>query len=47
MYTELPRADETCNCEVRTESMAVKIEHDESGKVTGVVNADAKGDQHL
>ncbi|GMG83160.1 GMC family oxidoreductase [Paralimibaculum aggregatum] len=46
MYTELPRAEATGNCEVRTEAMALRIEHDRAGRVTGVVYADAEGVQH-
>lgn len=47
MYTELPRAEETGKCEVRTNAMVLKIEHDANGKVTGVLYADADGNQHL
>lgn len=47
MVTELPRAQETGLCEVRTDAMALKVEHDQSGKVTGVLYADSKGDQYL
>ncbi len=43
MYTEIPRAEATGNCEVRPNAMALKIEHDASGKVTGVVYADGEG----
>ena len=43
LYTELPRAVETGKCEIRTDSMVLQIEHDASGKVTGVVYADADG----
>ncbi len=46
LNTELPAAEATGNCEIRTESMALRIEHDASGKVTGVVYADAAGVQH-
>lgn len=47
MYTELPSAEETGLCEVRTDSMALKIEHDAKGKASGVLYADASGQQHL
>ncbi|TCS59912.1 choline dehydrogenase-like flavoprotein [Primorskyibacter sedentarius] len=47
MVTELPRAEESGLCEIRTDAMALKIEHDASGKVTGVLYADAEGNQHL
>jgi choline dehydrogenase-like flavoprotein len=43
LYTEIPEGEATGNLEVRPNSMAVKIEHDASGKVTGVVYADEKG----
>ncbi len=43
LYTELPRAVETGNCEIRTNCMVLTIEHDKAGKVTGVVYADADG----
>ena len=47
MITELPRSEETGKCEVRTGAMALKVEHDASGKATGVLYADADGNQHL
>jgi choline dehydrogenase-like flavoprotein len=40
LYTEIPKGEATGNLEVRPNSMAIKIEHDASGKVTGVVYAD-------
>lgn len=43
LYTEIPKGEATGNLEVRPNAMAVKIEHDASGKVTGVVYADAQG----
>src|ERR1700743_2626351 len=43
LYTEIPKGEATGNLEVRPESMVIKIEHDASGKVTGVVYADAEG----
>jgi choline dehydrogenase-like flavoprotein len=45
LYTEIPKGEATGNLEVRPNSMAIKIEHDTSGKVTGVVYADAEGKQ--
>jgi choline dehydrogenase-like flavoprotein len=45
LVAELPRGEETGNLEVRPESHVLKIEHDASGKVTGVVYADAAGNQ--
>jgi choline dehydrogenase-like flavoprotein len=47
LYTEIPKAEETGLLELRPESMALRIEHDASGKVTGVLYADAEGNQHL
>ncbi len=43
LYTEIPRAEATDHFELRPKSMAVKINHDGSGKVTGVVYLDANG----
>ena len=43
LYTEIPRGEATGNLEVRPNSMVIKIEHDASGKVTGVVYADQSG----
>ena len=47
LYTEIPYAEETGRLDLRPESHALRIEHDASGKVTGVVYADAAGQQHL
>jgi choline dehydrogenase-like flavoprotein len=43
LYTEIPRAEATGKTEIRPESQVLHIEHDASGKVTGVVYADSKG----
>lgn len=43
LYTEVPKAEATGNFEVRPESMVVKINHDRSGKATGVVYVDKSG----
>ena len=43
LYTEIPKGEATGRMEVRPGSMVVKIEHDASGKVTGVVYADSAG----
>src|SRR6516165_9487383 len=43
LYTEIPKGEATGNLEVRPNSMVIKIEHDPSGKVTGVVYADETG----
>ena len=47
LYTEIPYAEETGRLDLRPESQAIRIEHDAAGKVTGVVYADAAGQQHL
>ena len=46
MYVEIPAAEETGKAEVRSESQVLRIEHDASGKVTGVIYADRDGVQH-
>jgi len=43
LIAEIPRGEETGNLEVRPESMVLKIEHDASGKATGVVYVDKDG----
>ncbi|MBV9654768.1 MAG: GMC family oxidoreductase [Acetobacteraceae bacterium] len=43
LYTEIPKGEDTGNLEVRPNAMVVKIEHDASGKVTGVLYMDEKG----
>jgi choline dehydrogenase-like flavoprotein len=43
LYTEIPRAEATGKAEVRPESQVLRLEHDASGKVTGVVYADSDG----
>ena len=45
--SELPRAESTGRCELRAECMALKIEHDASGRVSGVVYADEEGRHQL
>ncbi|MCA3507940.1 MAG: GMC family oxidoreductase [Rhodobacter sp.] len=42
-YTEIPAGEATGNLEVRERCHAARIEHDGSGKVTGVVYFDAEG----
>lgn len=46
LYTEIPKAEQSDHFELRTGVMAVKINHDKSGKVTGVVYADDNGNLH-
>ena len=43
LYTELPRAEKTGNMDLRPESHVTRIEHDDKGKVTGVVYFDKDG----
>jgi choline dehydrogenase-like flavoprotein len=43
LYTEIPKGEATGKLEVRPNAQAVKIEHDASGKVTGVTYADKDG----
>ncbi|TPE48833.1 GMC family oxidoreductase [Amaricoccus solimangrovi] len=44
-YTDVPRGEETGNLEVRSGCFALRIEHDDAGRVTGVVYLDAEGKQ--
>lgn len=46
-YTDIPRGEATGNLEVRENAHVLTIEHDASGKVTGVLYADKDGNQHL
>jgi choline dehydrogenase-like flavoprotein len=46
LYVEIPKGEATGKLEVRPNSQVLRIEHDESGKVTGVVYADKDGNQH-
>jgi choline dehydrogenase-like flavoprotein len=43
LYTEIPRAEATGRLDLRTESMATRIEHGADGRVTGVVYRDREG----
>ena len=43
LYTELPKAEDTGNMDLRPQSHVSRIEHDEKGKVTGVVYFDKDG----
>ena len=43
LYTELPKAEKTGNLDLRPESHVTRIEHDDKGKVTGVVYFDKDG----
>jgi choline dehydrogenase-like flavoprotein len=47
LYTEIPAAEKTGNLDLRTESMAMQIQHDRHGRATGVLYADKDGKHHL
>ena len=47
LYAEIPEGEETGKLEVRPNAQVLKIEHDDKGKVTGVVYADKDGKQHV
>ncbi|NSY40993.1 GMC family oxidoreductase [Leisingera sp. ANG59] len=44
-YTDIPRGEATGNLEVRERCHVLRIEHNERGKVTGVIYVDAEGNQ--
>jgi len=46
LNAEVPKGEATGNLEVRSQCHVLRIEHDKSGKVTGVVYADKQGDHH-
>lgn len=43
LYTEIPKGEATGKLEVRPDSQVIRIEHDATGKVTGVLYADSEG----
>ena len=47
LYTEIPKAEETGKLDLRPESHVLQIQHDDSGKVTGVLYADKDGNQQV
>lgn len=47
LYVEIPKAEATGNLDLRPESHVLQIQHNDSGKVTGVLYADAAGKQHV
>ncbi|MGV8892025.1 MAG: GMC family oxidoreductase [Burkholderiaceae bacterium] len=47
LYTEVPRALETNHVELRAQAMVLKIEHDKSGQVSGVLYVDGAGKMQL
>ena len=46
LYVEIPKGEATGKLEVRPNAQVLTIEHNDQGKVTGVVYADADGTQH-
>jgi choline dehydrogenase-like flavoprotein len=46
LYSNIPKGEATSKLEVRPNAQVVKIEHDEAGKVTGVVYGDKDGNLH-
>ena len=46
-YTDIPNGEATGNLEVRDRCHVLKIEHNEAGKVTGVVYSDKDGNQQM
>ena len=47
LVAEIPKGEASGNLEVRPNSQVLKIEHDDTGKVTGVLYADKDGKQHV
>jgi choline dehydrogenase-like flavoprotein len=47
LYTEIPKGEATGKLEVRPNSQVLQIQHDDSGKVTGVLYADKDGKQQV
>jgi choline dehydrogenase-like flavoprotein len=47
LYTEIPRAEATGKLDLRPGSMVLQIEHDDAGKVTGVLYQDQDGNQQV
>lgn len=47
LYTEIPAAEATGKLDLRPESTVLQIQHDDAGKVTGVLYVDKDGAQHV
>jgi choline dehydrogenase-like flavoprotein len=47
LYSEIPKGEATGKLEVRPNAQVLQIQHDDSGKVTGVLYADKDGKQHV
>jgi len=46
LYSEIPKAEETGNLDLRSGCMVLKIKHDASGKVSEVIYTDGNGNQY-
>ena len=46
LYTEVPAAEQTGHFELRSSTMAVRINHDAKGRATGIVYKDADSVMH-
>ena len=46
LYTDIPAAERSGHFELRTEAMAVRVNHDNNGSVTGVDYLDSGGNRH-
>ena len=46
LYVEIAKAEQTDHFELRPNSMALQINHDDNGRITGVVYADESGQLH-
>ena len=46
-YTDIPKGEATGNLEVRDRAQVLRIEHDQTGRVTGALYADKDGNQHF
>jgi len=47
LYSEIPKGEATGKLEVRQQAQALQIQHDDKGKVSGVLYADKDGNQQL
>lgn len=47
LYSEIPKAEKTGKLDLRTECMALRLEHDKSGKISGVLYADQAGNKFV
>jgi choline dehydrogenase-like flavoprotein len=45
LTAEIPKAEQTGRLDLRSEAMVIRVEHDKTGKVTGVVYVDAQGNE--